>query len=349
MSTATLHIDLDAIAANWRALDALSGQAVETAAVVKANAYGTGVGRVARHLAAAGVRQFFVATSREGMDLRTVLGPGPKIGILEGHLAGATEAIGDLDLVPMLNSIEQLTRHFEALPGRAFGIQLDTGMNRLGMEPAEWQAVAPMALAATPDLIISHLACADEPDHPQNAAQLAAFRDMTDGTGVRRSLAATGGILLGGEYHFDLARPGVGLYGGLPFAAATPALRLSVPVIQTREVAAGESVGYGATWLARQPSRIATVAMGYADGFKRALGRGATLWAGRTACPTVGRVSMDSVTVDVTHLGEVPDWLDVIGPHQSIDALAAAADTIGYEMLTSLGRRYARHYHVGER
>ncbi|MDP3861424.1 MAG: alanine racemase [Phaeovulum sp.] len=344
MSSAILQIDLDAVLANWRALDAASGPACETAAVVKADAYGLGADRVAPALARAGVRRFFVALAEEGAALRQTLGEAVDIFVLSGHMAGDTEMIGDLGLTPMLNSLDQVTRHFEALPGAPFGVQLDTGMNRLGMEAGEWAAVAPIVLGAAPRLFLSHLACADEPEHPANAAQLTEFHRLTDGTAVPRSLAATGGVLLGRDYCFDLTRPGIGLYGGAPFAAARPVVRLSLPVVQVREVLAGETVGYGCTWRADEDSRIATVAAGYADGLMRTLSGKGTLWADGTPCPLVGRVSMDLITVDVTHLREVPEALDILCAEQGIEALASAAGTIGYEVLTALGRRYARHY-----
>jgi alanine racemase len=344
MATGTLTIDLAAIAANWQALDRLTAAGVQTAAVVKADAYGLGVARVVRALAQAGARRFFVAYAEEGAAVRQALGPGPQIAVLAGHMPGDTEMIQDLDLTPMLNSLDQITRHLEALPGHAFGVQLDTGMNRLGVEAPEWQAVAPILLRAGPVLLMSHLACADEPDHPMNAAQLAQFHAMTDGTGLPRSLAATGGILLGPDYHFDLTRPGIGLYGGLPFAEARPALRLSLPVIQTRDVAPGEAVGYSATWTADGPRRIATVAAGYADGLPRSLSNRARLWDGDTPCPLVGRVSMDAITVDISHLDEVPPTLDILCSAQGIDALATAAGTIGYELLCALGPRYQRRH-----
>ena len=344
MATATLTIDLDAVAANWRALDRMSGPGVQTAAVVKADAYGLGVTRVARTLAAAGARRFFVAAAEEGAAVRQALGPGPQISILSGHMAGDTEMIHDLDLTPMLNSLEQITRHLESIPGHAFGVQLDTGMNRLGVEMLEWQAVAPILVDAGPELLMSHLACADEPDHPLNDAQLKAFHAMTDGTGLPRSLAATGGILLGPRYHFDLTRPGIGLYGGRPHDAALPVVTLTLPVIQTREVEPGESVGYGCTWVAERPSIIATVAAGYADGLPRTLSNRAQLWDGDIACPLVGRVSMDMITVDITDLPEIPRELDILGPNQPVDVLADIAGTIGYELLTALGPRYTRRY-----
>lgn len=344
MASATLSIDLDAIAANWRALDRASASGVQTAAVVKADAYGLGANRVAGALAAAGARRFFVANAEEGTSLRQALGEGPQICLLSGHMAGDAEAIRTRDLTPVLNSVEQITRQLEALPGHAFAVHLDSGMNRLGLEEAEWDAVAPFVLEAGPELLMSHLACADDPDHPLNEAQLAAFLAMTEGTGLPRSLAATGGLMLGRRYHFDLTRPGIGLYGGLPYEAAIPVVALSLPVIQTRTVARGETVGYNCTWQADAPRLLATLGAGYADGMLRTLSNRAMLWDGDTPCPLVGRVSMDLVTVDISHLARVPETLDLIGPQQGIDALASRAGTIGYEILTGLGARLSRHY-----
>lgn len=344
MATGTLTIDLDALAANWRALDALSDGGCQTAAVIKADGYGLGAGRVARALAKAGARRFFVAMAEEGAAVRSALGDGPEIGVFAGHMAGDAALIAGQGLTPMLNSVDQITRHLEALPGHPFGIQLDTGMNRLGLKAAEWVAVREVVLAARPTLVTSHLACADEPDHPMNAEQLARFRAMTEGCGLPRSFAATGGILLGPDYHFDLTRPGVGLYGSAPFAEARPVLRLSLPVIQTQELEPGETVGYAAAWTAAAPTRTVTVAGGYADGLIRAMSGRAQLWAGEVPCPVLGRVSMDLIVADVTHLAELPEALDILGPQQTVDDLADAAGTIGYEILTSLGNRYARRY-----
>ena len=343
MATATLSIDLDAICMAWRTLNRLSATGVETTAVVKADAYGLGATRVARALAQAGARRFFVATTEEGAALRQSLGPGPQINIFNGHMAGDTDMIHDLELTPMLNSLDQITRHFEALPGHPFGVQLDTGMNRLGIEPTEWTAIAPIVLEAKPEILMSHLACSDEPEHPMNPLQLANFHAMTDGLCVPRSLAATGGILLGEEYHFDLTRPGVGLYGGRPFSNRS-IVRLSLPVIQIREVAAGETVGYACAWTATRPSIIATLSAGYADGLLRSLSGRAPLWDGDTSVPLIGRVSMDLITADITDLAEVPSHLDILCDQQGVDDLAAIAGTIGYEILTSLSPRYDRRY-----
>lgn len=340
MTSATLTIDLGALVRNWRALDARSTG--ETGAVVKADGYGIGADIVSRALLRAGARQFFVATAGEGLALRDAVGKGPEIYVFSGHMEGDTEAVRDGNLLPLLNSVDQMLRHVEALPGHRFGIQLDTGMNRLGMEAEEWFALRDIAIAQKPALVMSHLACADEPDHPMNAHQLEAFQSMTEGLDVPRSLAATGGTLLGEAYHFDLTRPGIGLYGGLPFEGAEPVVTLDLPIIQVRDVVPGESVGYGNTWVAERDSRIATVSGGYADGLIRAMGAGVTLFAGDTACPVVGRVSMDLITADVTDLGDIPDSLQLLGQNQTVDTVADAAGTIGYEILTSLGQRYHR-------
>lgn len=342
MTTATLSIDLDAIAANWQRLARLTQ--ARTGAVVKADAYGLGAGRVARRLAREGCTTFFVAVAEEGAALREALGPDPELFIFSGHMRGDTDMIADLGLTPILNSMDQITRHFEALPGHPFGIQLDTGMNRLGLEWAEWGAVADIVVGQGPRLVMSHLACADDQGHPMNAYQCDAFRRMTDGLSIPRSLAATGGILLGPEYHFDLTRPGIGLYGAAPHVTGQPVLRLDLPVVQIRDLEPGEVVGYGNSWQAARPTRIATLSAGYADGLPRVLSNRATFWHGDLPCQLVGRVSMDLITVDVTDLADDPEYLTLLGPRQGVDDLATSAGTIGYEILTALGPRYARRY-----
>ena len=342
MSTATLTIDLMSIRANWRALSALS--AGVTGAVVKANGYGLDAARVSRALAQEGARHFFVAVAEEGAVVRRALGPGPKIYVFSGHMENDTPLIRDHQLTPMINSVDQLLRHVDALPNVEFGVQLDSGMNRLGLEPAEWQAVRDLVLRLRPEILMSHLACADDPQHTMNGQQLREFRDMTDGLNVPRSLAATGGILLGNSYHFELTRPGMGLYGGAPFETAQSVVSLEVPVIQVRDVDTGETVGYSNTWTAPTPRKIATVSAGYADGIMRNLGPNLSLYSERVACPVVGRISMDLIGVDITLLADTPSSLQLLNSLQSIDDLATAADTIGYEILTSLGSRYQRRY-----
>ncbi|MCL6284713.1 alanine racemase [Ruegeria sp. 2012CJ41-6] len=342
MSTSHLTIDLTALADNWKALDARNTS--ETGAVVKANGYGLGVGRAAKALAEAGARQFFVAVAEEGAAVRKAVGDGPVISVFAGHMAGDAPLLRDHKLVPMINSVEQMLRHARELGGHPFGIQLDTGMNRLGLEPHEWAALRDVALRQGPTLIMSHLACADEPHHEMSAQQLRVFKELTDDIQVPRSLAATGGLLLGPDYHFDLCRPGVGLYGGEPFDEAKAVVTLDLPVIQVRSVEEGETVGYGNTWTAPRKSRIATVAAGYADGLHRALGAGIDLFHGTQTCPVVGRVSMDLITVDITDLEKAPESLQILNRMQTVDDLAEAAGTIGYEILTSLGNRYRRSY-----
>jgi alanine racemase len=314
--------------------------------VVKADAYGLGAARVGPALAAAGVRSFFVALAEEGVALRAALGPVPAIYVFAGLMRGDAALCREHDLIPCLNSAAQVTAFHRDLRGHECALQLDSGMNRLGLEPAELESVAELLPQLAPGLALSHLACADEPVHPMNAAQSASFAALAGRLpGVRRSLAATGGILLGPAFHHQLTRPGIGLYGGLPFAEARPVVTLALPVIQVREVAAGESVGYGAAWTAERPARIATVAGGYADGLLGARGRGGiALRAGARPCPVVGRVSMDLIAVDVSGLDEVPDHLEILNARQTIDDLAMAAGTIGYEVLTSLGGRYERVY-----
>lgn len=334
-----LTVDLDAVARNWRALAARAGKA-RAGAVVKADAYGLGAGQVVPALHDAGARDFFVAQTVEGRAIRPLLGNDARIFVMEGPRPG-----DDLHgLIPVINSPEQWFRHRATAPSAPFAVQVDTGMSRLGLAPGDWAALRAEMLAAGPLLVMSHLYCADEPDHAANARQLAAFHRLTDGCGVPRSLAATGGILLGAEYHFDIVRPGMGLYGGQPFADAAPVVHLTVPVIQSREIEAGTEVGYGATFTAPRRMRIATLGAGYADGLPRSLSGRLRLWAGARAVPAVGRVSMDAITADATDLPDIPAAMEVIGPHQTVDQLAAQAGTIGYEVLTSLGRRYPRRY-----
>ena len=347
MAVATLTIDLNALAQNWQALDAKSADTVETAAVVKADGYGLDAGTVAAKLARSGAKTFFVAAAEEGIAVRQNTPQDTVIYVFSGCCFGDHNTLQSHNLIPLLNSPEQVKDFVPT--AEKFGIQLDSGMNRLGLEPAEFAALKDQITAAGPQLITSHLACADEPGHAQNAQQLAAFRNMTAGLSAPKSLAATGGTLLGADYHFDMTRPGVGLYGGLPFADAQPVVKISVAVIQTRIVEPGESVGYAAFWQAKRRSKIATIAAGYADGLTRQMGNNTNdhrvnLYAGDTPCPLIGRVSMDMITVDITDLDHTPTHLEILNTHQTVDDLANAAGTIGYEILTSLGARYNRVY-----
>jgi alanine racemase len=314
---------------------------------------------VAPALRAAGCRHFFVAHLAEGIALRETLGSGPVIAVLNGFAPGAD---GDAALVPVLNSLGDVLAH--AAAGRSAGqarralLHLDTGMARLGLDAVEQaRLVADHSLLAGLDLlyIMTHLACADEPDHPLNAEQATRFdRACAALPRLPRSFANSSGLFLGADYASDLARPGCALYGinptpGLP-NPLRQVLRLEAPVLQIREIPAGASVGYGASFMAARPSRIATIAVGYADGYLRSLsGQGGAAYRG-LMLPLVGRVSMDLITLDVTDVpGLVPgDAVTLIGgAAPSPDDLAARAGTIGYEILTSLGARYRRAYGAG--
>ncbi|NYZ12686.1 alanine racemase [Azospirillum sp. RWY-5-1] len=356
---AVLTIDLDAIVANHRLLRARFTGA-HCAAVVKADAYGLGAARVAPALAAAGCWQFFVAHLDEGIALRPHLPAGAEIFVLHGPPPGTERDVTAHHLTPVLNSLEQIAGWHAAArrAGRPLPavVQVDTGMARLGLSAAELDRITDdpslldgVALRA----VMSHLASAEDQGNPANAAQLARFRDAR-----RRlppapgSFANSSGIFLGVEFHADLARPGAALYGVAPVAGAAnpmrPVVRLQGRVIQLRDVPAGTAVGYGGAFTTERPTRIATVSVGYADGFLRSLGNRGAAHLDGVALPILGRVSMDTITLDAT---AVPEGLighgtavDLIGPHQTVDDVAALAGTIGYEILTSLGRRYARRY-----
>jgi alanine racemase len=356
---AVLTIDLAAIAANYHLLKGrLAG--VDCAGVVKADAYGLGAARVATVLAQAGCRHFFVAHLQEGLALRPALTAEAEIFVLNGLMPGAEAACLDAGLVPVLNSLAQVDawaalsrRRGRALPAV---LQVDSGMARLGLAPAEVEALArdPQRLDGIAiRAVMSHLACADEPDHPANRAQLGAFETLRRQLPpAPASFANSSGIFLGADYHFDLARPGAALYGVAPVPGRPnplrPVIRLDARVIQTRAIGAGDAVGYGHAFRAAAPTRIATLGIGYADGWLRSVGGAGRAYVGDLAVPIAGRVSMDSLTLDISALPadmlKPGDFVELIGPHQTVDEVAAAAGTIGYEILTSLGGRYVRRY-----
>lgn len=363
-----LTINLDALIANYRTLQRAAPTA-HTGAAVKADGYGLGAVPIAQALAAAGCRHFFVANADEGVALRSAraVPDDAAIHILDGLMPGEEACYSAHALTPVLNTPDQVRRWAEARSTwRAAGpstLHIDTGMNRLGLTAADLAAVlgAPDTLiAAQPTLIMSHLACAATPEHPLNARQAAQFQNAAARVrsvtpAARLSLANSAGVFMGEAYAFDLTRPGVALYGGRPFderadpraPTLTPVVTLEAPILQVRTIAAGESVGYGATHTAAAPAQIATVALGYADGFLRAAGAGGYgVLAGRNA-PIVGRISMDLITVDVTAHGEAarPGALVAfLGAEAALDDQADAAGTISYEFLTRLGPRCARRY-----
>lgn len=338
-----LTVDTLALAANWHWLAGRSGAAA-CGAAVKADAYGLGARAVVAALARVGCREFFVASWGEA----AALGPlpaGVRLAVLHGVQDGEMATALASPAVPVLSTAAQVARWRSAAPGRDCDIMVDTGMNRLGLSVAE--ALSGLLDGLRIDTLHSHLACAEMLGHPLNARQLAAFSAVIAAVPAKRAaLAASAGILLGLDYAFGLTRPGLALYGGVPCAAAAgqiaPVVRLEARVIQVRDVPAGASVGYGATWIAARDSRIAVVNLGYGDGYPRALMASGTVRASGVVCPLAGRVSMDVLSVDATAADVIEgDWLEVA--FDVADA-AAAAGVSQYELLTGLGRRYQRVY-----
>lgn len=354
---AILTIDLGAIRENYRRLKAQLGDAA-CASVVKADGYGLGAAEVATALAGEGCDTFFVAHLDEGVRLRGVLGSRPLIYVLNGILPGAEQEAVAAGLTAVVNSLEQLAGWREAAKraGRKLpaAIQVDSGMSRLGMAPSEVETAA--ADDAAFDgldirLVMSHLACADEPEHPANRAQLAEFKRLRAMLpAAPASLANSSGVFLGPDYHFDLARPGAALYGINPTPGSKnpmlPVVRLEARVIQTRTLAAGAGIGYGHTVVTDGPIETATISLGYADGWRRRAVAAAHVDA--VSLPFIGRVSMDSIILDISALptGQLKagDYVQMIGPSQTLDEVAGFAGTIGYEVLTSLGHRFHRRY-----
>lgn len=360
---AVLRIDLAALRANWARLNAETGSA-ECAGVIKADAYGLGLEEIAHALTREGCRTFFVATLEEGRRIRHVQ-PGAVIYVLDGLLPAAEDFYAGFDLRPVLSSLEEV-RDWSSYCRRvgrrlSAALHIDTGINRLGMPESEVLALAgmPHELAAFElSLVLSHLACADDTKSPKNELQRAKFDQLRARLPkAKASLANSGGVFLGPQFHYDLVRPGIALYGGRALEGQDNPMqrvvRLTARVLQVREVPPGETVGYGAIYRVDQPSRIATVACGYADGFLRALSSpsgkpGPVGYIGDHPVPVVGRVSMDLLTVDVTgvprDVARRGAWVEIIGSRVSVDDLTDMAGTIGYELLSRLSRRVHRIY-----
>lgn len=356
-------IDLDCIADNWRSLRDVVSPA-QCGAVVKADAYGLGVRYVMPALYEAGCQTFFVATLAEADDVRA-LASDATIYLLDGLMLDGATAVADSGALPVLSSIDEI-EDWAGLAGARnttlpCAIHVDSGLNRLGLSADDVLSLSQRAdLVERLDLrlVMSHLACADEADHPKNAEQRQRFVHLAGLLpNAPMSLAASDGVMLGPDFHFDLARPGYAIYGGQAFCdRRTPvdaALRVFVRVLQVRNVVPGATVGYSATYSPSRPARIATLATGYADGYFRHLSAasgeiGGTCIVRGYPVPVVGRVSMDLITVDITDVPKPAvargDWAEVVGPKQSIEAMGKAAGTIGYEVLTRLGARAHRIY-----
>jgi alanine racemase len=357
-----LTVDLDALVANWRKLEKTAVPA-ECSAVIKANAYGCGIEPVAHALAKAGCKTFFVATPDEAAVARKVV-PSAALYVLNSFIQNTGDAYAKIDARPVIGDLNELAEWdvFCRRTGWAGGaaIHIDTGIQRLGLTVAEAQGLIPRINAGDHgiSLVMSHLACAESLNHPMNARQLAAFRTIaSEFSSVPASLSNSSGIFLGSAFQFDMVRPGAALYGVNPTPEADnpmlPVVDLRARILQIRDVERGESVGYGGNWTARRPTRLAILAAGYADGYFRAGSsndgtRGAEVMVAGKRCPVAGRISMDLMAVDVTDLEKNAvrrgHMATLIGEGITVDELAHHFGTIGYEVLTSLGSRYARDY-----
>jgi alanine racemase len=364
-ATGVLTIDLDAVVANWRKLEKTAVPA-ECAGVIKANAYGCGLDPVARALAGAGCKTFFVASLDEARAARAAA-PSASIYVLNGFFQNCGDAYAKIDARPVIGDLNELAEWdvFCRRSGWAGGaaIHIDTGMNRLGLTLAEAQGIIPRINAGDHGitLVMSHLACAEALNNALNAKQLATFREIASlFSGVPASLSNSSGVFLGAPFQFDMVRPGAALYGINPTPEADnpmqPVVDLKARIVQIRNVDKGETVGYGGTWTARRPTRLAILSAGYADGYFRAASasdgtRGAEVVIAGKRCPIAGRVSMDLIAVDVTDLEKNAarrgHMATLIGEGITVDELAHHFGTIGYEVLTSLGPRYARIYKGG--
>lgn len=354
-----LRVDLGAILQNYRAIASHVAPA-EVGAVVKADAYGLGAIEVTRALCEGGCRLFFVAHLDEALRLHSIVSANSRLVVLNGLVDGAESICADAGIIPVLNSLEQAWRWRDTAQatGRRLPaiLQFDSGMGRLGFPPEDLPALTrSSSFEAAIDLVMvmSHLACADTPDHATNAMQLARFTKIADHfPGVPRALANSGGAFLPPAFRCDIVRAGIALYGGAPNESAwnpmRPVVHLDARVIQTRTIAAGGHVGYGHDFRCDKDSRIATIDVGYADGLPRTLGNRGAAWFNDRRLPIVGRVSMDSITLDISALPpdslRPGDWVELIGPNQSLDSIARDAQTISYEILTSLSLRYCRTY-----
>lgn len=340
IASALLTVDLQALAANFRTLERVGGVPVHP--VVKADAYGLGADACGERLMHEGARTFFVARTGEGERLRAALGPTPAIYVLDGCLTGRASRLREADLRPVLNTEAQVAEWLSA-GGGPCGLQIDTGMNRLGFRPE----AAPGPFEGL-DLVLSHLSCADDPAEPMNGRQRDAFAAAAARyPGTVRSFANSGGIFLGEGYRFDASRPGICLYGGgpegRPDERIRPVATLTAEVLQVRDVPAGESVGYSRGFIADSPRRIATVAAGYADGVLRSYSPRGEVFVGGALRSIVGRVSMDVCAVDVTGLEvAVGDRVELFGGRRMLDDAAAAAGTVAWELLTSVSARVPR-------
>lgn len=359
LAGATATIDLAALQANYTLL-ARKAKSAHTAAAIKGDGYGLGVKPVAKTLWNAGCRSFYVARPEEGAALRAIL-PRVSITVLDGLYEGHAAFYRKHKLVPALTTISQIRDWARNGKGEPCSLHVDTGINRVGLQAKDWLAFTgddKLLRTLNVRMLMSHLACGDDNQSSMNQQQLDKFKAIHAGVPhLSASLANSPGIFLGKQYHFNEVRPGVALYGGNPTPyqknPMKPVVTLEARILQVRNIQAGDTVGYSATWTAKRPTRIAVIAAGYADGIARKLSSHsneglAQVWLAGQRCPIVGRVSMDMMTIDVTDvperkLAKAAD-AELFGKHISVDEAASWAGTISYELLTHLGKRYARVY-----
>ncbi|MCB9988215.1 MAG: alanine racemase [Rhodospirillales bacterium] len=351
---ARLTVDLAALRNNYRLLKQAAGTAA-VAGIVKANAYGLGMEQVVRVLESEACPHYFVATLEEAIALRALTNK--PIAMLGGLWAGCENEYLHHDITPVLNSLDEIARWHDTARNNNQGlsalIHFDTGMNRLGITLADTDILLndfSRLDGLDVQMVMSHFACADEKDSPMNAAQFQKFSTIASRfPNAQKSLANSYGLFRNPAYCFDMVRPGIALYGGNPAPEGAnkmnPVVSLNTLILQVKSIPENETIGYNATYRFKKEARVATVALGYADGFFRSNSNKAILYLNGRPCPVIGRVSMDLVTIDIGDQDARPgDMVEVIGPHQSVDDLAASAGTISYEVLTSLGHRFERSY-----
>ena len=353
-TTPWVDIDLNALCVNYALIREAAPKA-ETAAVVKCDGYGLGAAKIAQTLAAReGCRKFFVTYAQEGAALRDALrnaAPEATIYIFNGPSPGTLPLFESATLIPVLNSLDEARLWTSRYPDASAALHIDTGMNRLGAPANSVDDIAAIK-GLRIEMVMSHLACSSEPAHPKNAEQRNRFMTLAAHfPDARRSLSASGGALMDESFHFDLVRPGVALYGASPFDEDDPRLKpvaaLKAPILQIRNAAPGDTVGYGATGRIDKPARLATVALGYGDGFPRAGSNSACAYIGGTKAPILGRISMDLIVLDITETPEPVrpgDIAEFFGPNLPIHRAAQHCGTISYELLTGLGARVDRRY-----
>ncbi|MEQ9316245.1 MAG: alanine racemase [Henriciella sp.] len=345
------RIHLENIVANWRTIGALTPSS-ETGAVVKANAYGHGVEQVCQALHVAGCRTFFVAYVDEGVAVRETVGPDADIFVFNGAARDEIDVVEHAALIPVINSLPDLEAWLSYSRTKPYAVHLDTGMNRLGFRPEDVTRLGQLSDGTNLVHLMSHLIDSDDPGCPLHTRQCSSFRELSAPfTKVKKSLSNTGGCFLGQMYGFDVTRPGIGLYGGGPPApegvVLRPGMTLEAPILTVQHVPAGDTVGYGATHKLAKDSVLATVALGYGDGFTRHASNKGYATLGGIPCPVVGRVSMDLITLDVSaasHLAKPGTFAQFIGPDVPLEEQARRAGTVGYELVTGLGHRVRRIY-----